>query len=209
MSAVSFLKEELQKIDSKVSQKITTFTLKDISLVDLLPFAATEEVFFFESKEEDFSYLALGKSKFFLKSDVQEFLDNNPDDILVYQDSFEEDSATLCYLPEWCLVRRNGVVTLRVHHSLEYQSYSPSNIIFNLAVWESFTAPWVSFEDCMYGRNLCMGQLWMPGQAPVLTWTRGEGDAAYERTALSLQRSHTRSGADLSYDRLCVRRVTE
>ena len=147
MSAVSFLKEELQKIDSKVSQKITTFTLKDISLVDLLPFAATEEVFFFESKEEDFSYLALGKSKFFLKSDVQEFLDNNPDDILVYQDSFEEDSATLCYLPEWCLVRRNGAVTLRVHHSLEYQSYSPSNIIFNLAVWESFTAPWVSYEE--------------------------------------------------------------
>lgn len=147
MTAVSFLKEELQKIDSQVSQKITTFKFKDISLVDLLPFAATEEVFFFESKEEDFSYLALGVSKFFLKSDVQEFLDNNPDDILVFQDSFEEDSATLCYLPEWCLVRRNGSTTLRIHHSLEYQSYSPSNIIFNLTVWESFVGPWVSYEE--------------------------------------------------------------
>lgn len=147
MTAISFLKEELQKIDSKVSQKITTFTFPDISLVDLLPFAATEEVFFFESKEEDFSYLALGKSKFFLKSDVQEFLDHNPEDILVFQDSFEANSATLCYLPEWCFVRRNGSVTLRVHHSLEYQSYSPSNIIFNLTVWESFLGPWISYEE--------------------------------------------------------------
>lgn len=147
MTAVSFLKEELQKIDSKVSQKITTFTLKDISLVDLLPFAATEEVFLFESKEEDFSYLGLGKSKIFSKSEIQEFLDHNPDDILVYHDTFEEDASTVCYLPEWCLVRKNGEVTLRVHHSLEYQSYSPSNIIFNLAVWESFIGPWVSYEE--------------------------------------------------------------
>lgn len=147
MSAVSFLKKELQNIDSKVSQKITTFTFPDISLVDLLPFAATEEVFFFESKEEDFSYLALGVSKYFLKSDVQEFLDHNPDDILVYQDSFEENVATLCYLPEWSFVRRDGIVTLRVHNSLEYQSTSPSNIIFNLTVWESFLGPWVSYEE--------------------------------------------------------------
>jgi isochorismate synthase len=147
MSAISFLKEELPKIDSKVSQKITTFNFPDIVLVDLLPFAATEEVFFFESKEENFSYLALGVSKYFLKSDIQNFLDNNVDDVLVYQDSFEEDSATLCYLPEWCLITKNGTTTLRVHQSLEYQSYSPSNIIFNLAVWESFIGPWISYEE--------------------------------------------------------------
>lgn len=147
MTAISFLKEELPKIDFKVSQKITTFNFPDISLVDLLAFAATEEVFFFESKEENFSYLALGVSKYFLKSDVQKFLDNNVDDVLVYQDSFEEDSATLCYLPEWCLIKKNGSTTLRVHQSLEYQSYSPSNIIFNLAVWESFIGPWISYEE--------------------------------------------------------------
>lgn len=147
MTAVSFLKEELQKIDSKVSQKITTFTLNDISLVDLLPFASTDEVFFFESKEEDFSYLGLGKSKIFPRSEIQDFLDKNPDETLVYQDTFEEDAETLCYLPEWYLVRKNGVVTLRVHHSMEYQSYSHSNIIFNLAVWESFIGPWVSYEE--------------------------------------------------------------
>ena len=51
MSAESFLKEELKKIDREVSQNKTTFSFSDFSLVELLPFSATEEVFFFESKE--------------------------------------------------------------------------------------------------------------------------------------------------------------
>ena len=147
MTTLSFLQEELKKIDSKVSQKITTFTFKDIPLVDLLPFAATEEVFFFESKEEDFAYLGLGKSKTFFKSEIQDHLDNNPDDILVYQNSFEEDHIDLCYLPEWCLLQKDNQITLKIHPSLEYQSYSPSNIIFNLTVWESFLGPWISYEE--------------------------------------------------------------
>lgn len=148
MTTVSFLKEELQKIDSKVSQKITSFHFKDIPLVDLLPFAATEEVFYYESKEEDFSFLGLGKCKTFLRSQLQEFLDHNPNEFLVYQDSFEaDDTDTICYLPEWSFIQKGSDVTLNVHHSLEYQSYSPSNIIFNLATWESFLGPWVSYEE--------------------------------------------------------------
>lgn len=147
MTAISFLKEELPKIDNKLGQKINTFTFKDISLVDLLPFAATEEVFYFESKEENFSFLGLGKSKTFKQSEIQDFIDNNPDEVLVYQDSFEADGELLCYLPEWSIKRSDNKVTLRIHHSLEYQSYSPSNIVFNLATWESFIEPWISYEE--------------------------------------------------------------
>jgi len=148
MTLVSFLKEELQKIDSKVSQKITSFNFSNIALVDLLPFAATEEVFYYESKEENFSFLGLGKCRIFSKSELQEFLDHNPNEFLVYQDSFEaDDSDLICYLPEWSFIQKGTVVTLNVHHSLEYQSYSPSNIIFNLATWESFVGPWVSYEE--------------------------------------------------------------
>ena len=148
MTTVSFLKEELQKIDSKVSQKITSFHFKDIALVDLLPVAATEEVFYYESKEENFSFLGLGKCKTFLRSQLQDFLDHNPNEFLVYQDSFEaDDSDIICYLPEWSFIQKGADVSLNVHHSLEYQSYSPSNIIFNLATWESFVGPWVSYEE--------------------------------------------------------------
>lgn len=73
-----------------------------ITLVDLLPFAAAgKEVFYYESKEENFSFLGLGKCKTFLRSQLQDFLDHNPNEFLVYQDSFEaDDSDIICYLPE-------------------------------------------------------------------------------------------------------------
>lgn len=148
MTTVSFLKKELQSIDSQVSRKITSFNFSHITLADLLPFAATEEVFYYESKDEKFSFLGLGKCKTFLRSELQDFLDHNPDEFLVYQDTFEADEANIiCYLPEWSFIQKGPSVTLRVHTSLEYQSYSPSNIIFNLGTWESFVDPWVSYEE--------------------------------------------------------------
>jgi menaquinone-specific isochorismate synthase len=148
MSALSFLKEELKKIDFNVSQKgICQFTFKDLSLVDLLPFAATEQVFFFESKEEDFMFLGLGRSVEFEATDIQAFLEKNSNEVLVYQDSFEQDLLGECYLPEWSFIKKNGVVNLIVHVSEEYKTFSPSNIIFNLSVWESFVAPWISYEE--------------------------------------------------------------
>lgn len=148
MVTVSFLKKELLDVDLKVSQNIKTFTFKNISLIDLIPFAATEEVFYYESKDENFSFLGLGKSQSFLRTQVQDFLDNNSHEFLVYQDSFEADESELiCYLPEWSFVQRGADVTLEVHHSQEYQSVSPSNIIFNLATWESFIGPWISYDE--------------------------------------------------------------
>ncbi len=147
MNAESFLREELPKIDFQVSQKQTLFTFKEFPLVDLLAFAATEEVFYFESKEEDFAFLGLGKSREFNPADVEKHIAKKTHEVLVYQSHFEDEAPRLVYLPEWCFVKRDGVVTLKLHHSLDYQSYSPSNIIFNTQIWESFVSPWTSYEE--------------------------------------------------------------
>ena len=147
MNVESFLKEELQKIDISVRQNKTLFTFKEFPLVDLLAFTATEEIFFFESKEEDYTFLGLGKSLEFKKAEIQNHLQSHLHQVLVYQAGFEADSFPLIYLPEWCFVKRGGIVTLKIHHSHEYNSYSPSNIIFNTQVWESFVSHWTSYEE--------------------------------------------------------------
>ncbi|MBY0412642.1 MAG: isochorismate synthase [Bdellovibrionales bacterium] len=149
MSAESFLKEELHKIDSKISQKKTSFVFRDVDfeLADLLIFAAPEEVFFFKSKEEDYSFLGLGKSVDVDETFIPEFVRTNPNATLVYQDTFEKTKPPICYLPEWTFVKENGSVTLNVYESLEFQTYSPVNLMFNLSVWESFLGPWISYEE--------------------------------------------------------------
>jgi isochorismate synthase len=147
MNTESFLKEELPKIDSLVSQKKTLFSFDEFSVFDLLLFAATEEVFFFESKEEDMSFLGLGKSLEFTPNEALDYIKNHPDSVLAYQDTFEQDLAPNCYLPEWSFIKKDGKVHLHVHKSLEFQSYSPSNLIFNLSVWESFVGSWMSYEE--------------------------------------------------------------
>lgn len=147
MNAASFLNEELKKIDQGVSQKKTLFSFPEFSLIDLLPFAATEEIFFYESKEEDFTFLGLGKSQILEASEVEHFIKLHPKEVLVYQGLFEDKKEALVYLPEWSFVKKDGKVTLTIHNSLEYLSPSPSNIIFNNNVWESFVGPWISYEE--------------------------------------------------------------
>lgn len=147
MDVESFLQKELQKIDFSVRDGITLFTYPEFSLVDLLTFAATEEVFFFESKEEDFSFLGLGKSLILNPVEVQNRIEQKPEEILVYHSHFEDDSPKLVYLPEWCFVKKAGVVTLKINHSHDYQSFSPSNIIFDTQTWESQTSHWTSYEE--------------------------------------------------------------
>lgn len=147
MNAESFLKEELTKIDFGVRDGVTLFTFPEFSLVDLLAFAATEEVFYFESKEEDFTFLGLGKSLELSPADVEKHIHTKKHEVLVYQSHFEDESPRMVYLPEWCFVKKGGKVTLKLHHSGEYSSYSPSNIIFNTHIWESFVSHWTSYEE--------------------------------------------------------------
>lgn len=147
MNAQGFLQKELSKIDISVTKKITSFIYEDFSLNELLPYAATEEVFFFESKDEDYTFLGLGMARELPFSSADQFALHNPEEVLVLKKEFESNSKTLCYLPEWSFIRQNKQVKLIVHHSQEYKSYSPSNIIFNPTVWESFVGPWMSFDE--------------------------------------------------------------
>lgn len=147
MKTESFLKEELQKIDSDVSQNKRLFTFDSFDMIDLIAFASTEEVFFFESKEEDFSFLGLGKSKEFSDAEAAWHLKQNPQDVLVFQGHFEKTKPNLIYLPEWAFVKKDKKVRLCIHPSLEFQSPSPSQMIFNLNSWESFVGNWISYEE--------------------------------------------------------------
>lgn len=147
MKAESFLNEELKKIDLGVSQKKRSFSFPEFPLVDLLPYITSEEIFFFESKEEDFTFLGLGKSKELDLAQADEFLKNHPQVFLSFQGMFEEKSKSLCYLPEWCFIKRQGKIELTIFDSLEYLSASPSNLMFHPSVWESFLEPWTSYEE--------------------------------------------------------------
>lgn len=144
---MSFLKEELPKIDSGVDQNKNVFTFEAFDLLELINYAATEEVFFFESKEEDFSFLGLGKSKEMTEAEADQYIKSHPEDALVFQGYFEKTKNALTYLPEWSFVKKGGKVTLRVHTSLEFQTTSPSSLIFNLNNWESFVGHWISYEE--------------------------------------------------------------
>lgn len=147
MTVQSFLTEELPKIDSGVGQKKSVFTFSAFDLTELIHFAATEEVFFFESKEEDFSFLGLGKSCELTSTEVSGYLTAHPESFLVFQGLFEKNKPSLTYLPEWSFIKKGNVITLTINPSLEFGAFSPVHLIFNLNNWESFVGPWISYEE--------------------------------------------------------------
>ncbi len=148
MNLDSFLREELKVIDQEVLKGKNQFTFTSFlfSLNELMLFAATENVFYYESKDHNFSYLGLGISKELTEIGAKLFLKSHPD-YLVYQGTFEQNSFPKIYLPEWVFVKKDDILTLSLFHSQEFQTYSPSNLIFNPNVWESFVGPWVSYEE--------------------------------------------------------------
>lgn len=146
MNLDSFLREELKVIDQAVLAGKTQFSFTDFALNEMLLFSASENVFFYESKDCNFSYLGLGVSKVFTPSEATDYLKSH-DHTLVYQGTFEEDTLPKCYLPEWCFIKKETKITLQLFKSQEFNSLSPSNLLFNPHVWESFVGQWVSYEE--------------------------------------------------------------
>lgn len=144
-----FLSNTLAEIDHKVSKGITRIDWETIdptfSLSALIPFCVTPEIFFFESIDKSFSLLALGLSKKLTKSESYQHCQNYPSDYLVTTMDFENDEST--YLAEWVFIKNNHTLSLNIYKSLEFDSYSPSNLLFNQNVWESFLGPWTSYEE--------------------------------------------------------------
>lgn len=147
MGLQSFLNKELKQIDLKVSRGEYFFPLLTFPLISLLGYVATTEIYFFESKDFNFSFLGLGKSFEIRPEDAQTYLEKNPDHYLVYQALFEEHSKKTIFLPEWVFIQKDGKTTLQIYKSLESQSYSPANLLFNQEAWESKISPWSSYEE--------------------------------------------------------------
>ena len=95
MNALGFLTEELPKIDSfmrltsSFKEKQKELQYPEFSLTELMDFLISKEIFYFESKEEDFAYLGIGISSEFNETDASEFIKKNPE-FLVYLGHFEK-----------------------------------------------------------------------------------------------------------------------
>jgi menaquinone-specific isochorismate synthase len=152
MDVQVFLKEELAKIDSFLnltdsfheSQQETHFPA--FSLTDLMSFTICENVFYFESKEEDFAFLGLGKSRELKESAAKDFLEKSPNH-LIYQGVFEKSQTPLIYLPEWAFVKKGNKITLTINANIDSKKFTQSKDFFNLETWESFVSPWTSYEE--------------------------------------------------------------
>jgi isochorismate synthase len=151
MDVSCFLFEELKTIDLKIEQSPTTSFIKcefgSIDLLKLLRHSATERVVYYESKDEDFSYLGLGVAKKFKTSEILATLNENHNTPLFMQGTFEESIENYLSIQfEWTFVKKGQTTTLTIHQNSD-NTYSPSSKFFNTEVWESFVSPWESYEE--------------------------------------------------------------
>lgn len=152
MDTQSFLTEELKKIDSFLSvleshnESKKEISFAEFSLVELLNFVICPKAFYFESKEEDFTYLGLGINRELSLHTAQLLIERSPELSLIYQGSFEEHQP-LIYLPEWSFVKRNGKITLVINKNITTKTFSTTDSLFNPNLWESFVSPWTSYEE--------------------------------------------------------------
>ncbi len=154
MDVASFLNEELKQIDAKIaSAKVNdqiplTFTFPEMNLVTLSRSAATEKIWFFESKENQLQVLGLGVAQSLSISGAREFLKKTSYHFLFAQCDFEATGEQLSItLPEWTFINKNGKTTLIIRPSQDFCSYSPSNLLFNTEFWESFQSTWTTYEE--------------------------------------------------------------
>jgi len=163
MKTDRFLKEELQKINVELSKHSTNkfvelpaFTFDEIDLSELLNFVQAEKIFYFKSKYKKFSFLGIGHSKTIKASDVEIYLEEYPSDFLIAAFLFEENpTASEFILPEWVFITRGDQTELSIYPGFECQTYSTSNLIFNLDFtisnynpnYNPNFSPWVSYEE--------------------------------------------------------------
>lgn len=148
MNIQSFFHEELEKINENINQSIFTYRFpREIPLHELIKYCISEEIYYFESKEEDFKFLGVGNAREIAPSDIDSFLINNPDQHIVYQGMFEKDADPICYLPEWCFISKDNQTFLKVHYN-ELEDYLPmAQDHFDLLSWKEHYAKWTSYLE--------------------------------------------------------------
>lgn len=148
MNMESFLHEELQKIDLAIDQNEFRYHFtREIKLTELIKYCISEEIYYFESKDEDFKYLGIGNARNIKANEIDSFLNNNPHEYIVYQGMFEKNSEAICYLPEWSFISKDNMTTLHIHFN-ENEEYLPKSADhFEINYWNDSFEKWKGYFE--------------------------------------------------------------
>lgn len=127
------------------------FDFAPLDLEELLSYAACERVFFFSSKDSDFTFLGLGLAKLMKKADVENFFRQYPEQFLSTDFLFEDSVETADFvLHEWTFVCTKDKCTLVIFKHSDARLYSSPSLILdqNTPVEEKdFLPAWTSYEE--------------------------------------------------------------
>lgn len=145
------IQQELKKNAAPNASQPLFFDLAPLDLGELLSYAACERVFFFSSKDRDFTFLGLGLAKLMKKADVQNFFHQYPEQFLSTDFLFEDSVETADYvLHEWTFVCSKEKCQLVIFKHSEARMYSSPALILdaNTPVEEKdFVPAWSSYEE--------------------------------------------------------------
>lgn len=148
MNLESFFFEELEHINQAIRENKSEYEFKrEMPLYELVKFCIGEEIFYFESKDEDFKFLGIGRSQTIEADEIDQFITNHPDQYLVYQGLFEKDSSPICYLPEWIFISKENKTILKINASA-LDGYLPmSEDQFEINFWKDTFTKWNSLVE--------------------------------------------------------------
>ncbi len=158
MDVERFFREDLPKIQALLKsnsdaagRQPLSLSLGSVDLSDLLNYSACERVFFFSSKDKNFSFLGLGLAISLTKKEVTGFYQQYPKCFLTTELTFEQTPSEGTYhLHEWNFVCKDNQCTLVMFKNGETRSYSPPTLLLdpNTPVEEEdFIPPWASYEE--------------------------------------------------------------
>jgi menaquinone-specific isochorismate synthase len=159
MQIASFLKIELANIHTELKKHFgdesfggLTKIYPVMDLSELLTQVSCESIFYFKSKERDFTFLGLGISQYIKAENLTAFQNDFPHLFLFTDLSFEGDPKTSRFiLPEWIFITRNQRTELHILKNLEYKNFSSPQLFFNalfdLNLYDPFLPPWNSYEE--------------------------------------------------------------
>jgi len=145
------IQNELKRHSDPTGKQPLFFELGEVNLGDLLSYAACERVFYFSSKDKNFSLFGLGLAKNLSAKEVSGFLIQYPDCFLTTDLSFEENPKEGQYnLHEWTFVCKDNRCSLVVFKNGESRAFSQPSLLIdpNIPVEnEDFIPTWNSYEE--------------------------------------------------------------
>lgn len=160
MTLEQFIKHDWPSIQQKLKQSAELTSPQPLNLhispvdpLDLLPYTICEKIFFFSSKDQDFTILGLGEARSFSPQEVSSFFHQYPELFLSAHLTFENDPQFKPYvLHEWTFIKHKHTTTLTIFKNNESKYYSRPQLFFDFETpFDSddidFNPPWVSYEE--------------------------------------------------------------